>query len=79
MREVLTDAEVEIEIERLRFSEDVKLARVEQRLKYRKRQYLYTLRCLEKKGKELRSQGITIDNLMDEERTIDSELDGEQK
>lgn len=79
MREKLTDEEVEIEIERLRFSEDVKLARVEQRLKYRKRQYLYTLRCLEKKGKELRNQGITIDNLMDEERTIDSELDGEQK
>ena len=49
----LTDAQVEAEIERLRNSEVVALARRKQRLEYRRRQFLYQLRDLEKKGKAL--------------------------
>lgn len=55
----LTDEEVEAEIERLNASEAVALARREARLKYRRRQYLYQLRDLEKKGQALLQSGIT--------------------
>lgn len=55
----LTDEEVEREIERLNSSEMVALARREARLKYKRRQYLYQLRDLEKKGKALIEAGIT--------------------
>lgn len=62
MKDFLTDEQVEKEIKRLSKSEDVKLARKEQRLKYKRRQQLYTLRDLEKRGKKLAEQGITLDN-----------------
>mgnify|MGYP003413308640 CR=1 FL=1 len=55
----LTDEEVEAEIERLNASEAVALARREARLRYKRRQYLYQLRDLEKKGKALLKSGIT--------------------
>jgi hypothetical protein len=55
----LTDEQVEKEIERLNASEAVALARRELRLKYRRRQRLYNLRDLEKKGKALMEAGIT--------------------
>ena len=55
----LTDEQVEVEIEKLNASEAVALARREARLKYKRRQYLYQLRQLEKKGKELMAAGIT--------------------
>ena len=55
----LTDEQVEREIERLNASEAVALARREARLRYRRRQYLYQLRDLEKKGKALLAAGIT--------------------
>lgn len=55
----LTDEEVEREIERLNGSEAVALARREARLRYKRRQYLYQLRDLEKKGKALLAAGIT--------------------
>ena len=55
----LTDEQVEAEIERLNKSEAVALARRENRLKYRRRQRLYQLRDLEKKGKALMAAGIT--------------------
>lgn len=58
----LTDLEVEVEIERLQNSEAVKIARTEQRMKYRQRQRLYTLRHLEKRGRELMAQGLTVDS-----------------
>ena len=54
----LTDEQVEAEIERLNKSEAVALARRETRLKYRRRQRLYQLRDLEKKGKALMEAGI---------------------
>ena len=52
-RKILTDAEVEREIEKLQDSPFVQLARKELRLKYKQRQKLYNLRNLEKRGKEL--------------------------
>lgn len=54
----LTDEEVEQEIERLNNSEAVALARRKARLEYKRRQYLYQLRDLEKKGKALLEAGI---------------------
>lgn len=59
----LTDDQVEDEIEKLRESDDVKLARLELRMKYKRRQTLYQLRNLEKRGKELKAAGITEDML----------------
>lgn len=55
----LSDEDVEKEIERLSESEYVALARREARLKYKRRQFLYQLRDLEKKGKALIEAGIT--------------------
>lgn len=62
-REYLTDEQVEKEIERLRSSEFVKLAKKEESIRYRRRQYLYSLRTYEKKGRELAESGITMDVL----------------
>ena len=59
----LTDEQVESEITRLNESEAVHLARYAQRLKNRRRQYLYQLRDLEKKGKALMEAGITREML----------------
>ena len=59
----LTDEQVEKEIERLTQSPLVALARREQRLRYRRRQYLYQLRDLEKKGKALEKAGINMEVL----------------
>jgi len=62
-KEFLTDLEVEKEIARLTATEAVKLARRELRLKYKRRQQLYTLRALEKRGKELMESGVTCENI----------------
>ena len=68
-KEFLTDEQVEAEIAKLLESPDVKLAKKEMRIRYRRRQYLYGLRNLEKKGKELADAGITMEMLenMDKE------------
>ncbi len=58
--ETMTDDEVEREIERLKESKAVKIAKKEQQYKYRRRQYMYTLRWYEKRGKELLMQGKTL-------------------
>lgn len=65
----LTDEQVEREIERLRNSPMVALARKEERVRYKRRQVLYNLRALEKKGKQLLAAGITMEVLqgMDDE------------
>ena len=55
----LSDEEVELEIELLNASEAVAIARREVRLKYKRRQVLYNLRALEKRGRELMKAGIT--------------------
>ena len=59
----LTDDQVEEEIAKLLESDAVKLAKHEQRLKFRRRQYLYQLRDHEKKGKALMDAGITREML----------------
>lgn len=63
-KRVLTEEQVEAEIKRLNQSEYVKLARKAERVKYARRQYLYTLRQLEKKGRALMENGIN-DELID--------------
>ena len=63
MREFITDEMVEEEISRLQKSPYVKLARKEERIRYARRQYLYTLRMYEKKGKQLEADGITMEAL----------------
>ena len=67
-REFLTDEQVEEEIDRLRESPLVKLARRERRLQYKRRQYLYQLRELEKHGRQLQNAGITLEMLDGMER-----------
>ena len=62
-REPMTDEEVLDECQRLTRSDAVRLARKEQRLLYKARQYLYTLRNLEKRGLALMEKGITFDNV----------------
>ena len=65
-REVLTDEQVELEIQRLQASEDVKLANRYERVMKRRRKYLYWLRQREKQGKALKELGITMEKLSDE-------------
>lgn len=62
----LTDAKVEEEIAKLRESEYVALARAEERQRYRRRQYLYQLRNLEKRGRKLAEAGWTPEEEYDD-------------
>lgn len=62
-KEWLTDEQVEMEIERLRTNPMVQLARKEERIRYKRRQALYQLRNLEKRGLALAARGITYDNI----------------
>lgn len=62
-RKLWTDQEVEIEIRRLQNSEDVKLAKKEINIKNRRRQQMWTLQYMEKRGKQLRQMGITPENM----------------
>lgn len=63
MREFITDEMVEDEISRLQTSPHVKLARKEERIRNQRRQYMYQLRMYEKKGKQLASEGVTLESL----------------
>lgn len=62
-KEIFTEEEVEAEIRRLQNSPLVKLARREEAIRNRRRQYMYQLRMYEKKGKALAAQGITLEEL----------------
>lgn len=64
-RNFLTDEAVEEEIIRLQASPLVKLARREEAIRNRRRQYMYQLRMYEKRGKALAAQGITMEELSD--------------
>lgn len=68
-REILTDEQVEREIMRLKASPYVQLAKKEEYIRTQRRQRLYQLRYLEKKGKALAAAGLTLEMLrdMDEE------------
>lgn len=73
---ILTDAQVDTEIERLTADPFVKLARKERSVRYARRRYLYDLRRLEQRGKELAEAGYTLESLdallISEEETDDS-------
>lgn len=77
MRDFLTDEAVEREIERLTGTEAVRLARKELRLKYKRRQALYQLRALEKRGNELLAAGITYENIEDMMQAAEDDLKDE--
>ena len=62
-RDVLTDEQVELEIERLQASPLVKLARKEERIRNARRQLMYTLRMYERRGRELAENGVTMETL----------------
>ena len=68
----MTDEQVEMEIARLLESKEVQLAKREIRIKYKRRQYMYQLRNMEKRGKQLMSEGITVDNI---ERKLFGEME----
>ena len=61
----LADAQVEMEIARLRQSSAVKLAKKEQNIIHRRRQNLCGLLALEKRGKQLEAMGITTENMQE--------------
>lgn len=61
--DILTDAQVDTEIERLNASPHVKLARKERSVRYARRRYLYDLRRLEQRGKQLADAGYTMESL----------------
>ena len=62
-RKVTPDELVEAEIARLQASPDVQLAKKGQTLINRRKQYMYKLRSLEKRGKQLRAEGWTMETL----------------
>lgn len=62
-KDFLTDEQVEMEINRLINSEAVQLAKKEIRIKYKRRQYMYQLRNMEKRGKQLKADGVTLENI----------------
>lgn len=70
----VTDEQVEQEISRLQESPYVKLANKERRVRNRRRMYLYGLRQLEKKGKELAAAGVTMETLSDMEQETYEEV-----
>ena len=74
-KDFFTDEQVEMEINRLLRSDAVQLAKKEIRIKYKRRQYMYQLRNMEKRGKQLKSEGITIENM--EEMLFGTILEGE--
>ena len=74
-KDFLTDEQVEQEIERLNQSDAVQFSRQEQRIKYKRRQYLYQLRWHEKRGKQLIRDGVTMEQL----ELMEKEMDQEQE
>ena len=54
---------IDAEIERLKQTDEVKLAQKYQRLMNRKRKYMADLRWLEKRGKQLMAEGWTIETI----------------
>ena len=61
----LSDAQVEREIARLEKSPHVKLAMHEEQLRQQRRSYMRELQVLEKKGKKLEAEGLSLDMIED--------------
>ena len=72
IRKPITDEQVEKEIDKLKQSKAVKLAKQERRVKTKRRQYLYQLRWLATRGRELQEQGVTEEELELLEQEADS-------
>ena len=72
IRKPITDEQVEKEIDKLKQSKAVKHAKQERRVKTKRRQYLYQLRWLERRGRELQAQGVTEEELELLEQEADS-------
>lgn len=72
-RTFMTDEDIEKELAELKASPYVQLARREQRLKYKYRQQLYTLRNLDKRGRELADIGVTLDKIDEYLETLEKE------
>lgn len=66
----MSDEQVEQEIERLKNSEYVKIAKKEESIRYKRRQYMYQLRVYERKGKDLAAAGITMELLESQEKYL---------
>lgn len=62
-RDIMTDDQVDEAIARLTASPYVKLAKKEEAIRYRRRQYMYSLRVYEKRGKQLAAEGVTMESL----------------
>lgn len=76
-KEFMTDEEVELEIERLLKSKKVRLAKKEKQIKERRRQYMYSLRCMERRGRELEAEGFTLENITERLCADLVEIEGE--
>lgn len=76
-KDFMTDSDVELEIERLKESEAVKLAQKERQFKYRRRQYMYTLRWYEKRGKELQALGVKMEDFDSDDMNREEILKGD--
>ncbi|MBR4291949.1 MAG: hypothetical protein IKT52_15135 [Oscillospiraceae bacterium] len=57
----LSDAQVEREIARLEKSPHVKLAMHEEQLRQQRRAYMRELQTLERKGKQMEEEGLSLD------------------
>jgi len=73
MANIMTSDAYAEEIERLKASENVKLAQKEIRIKNKRRAYLYQLRWMEKRGKQLAAQGFTQENMEDMLAQVEAE------
>lgn len=62
-KDLFTDAEVEHEIAELLASAEVKLAKKETQIRCKRRQYMYSLRTMKRRGQQLMKEGYTIDNI----------------
>lgn len=63
---IMDDVEVEEEITRLLSSDYVKLAKMEERFRAKRRNYMYQLRSLERKGQVLADRGFTLENIAEQ-------------
>lgn len=71
MSEKMTHAEIEAEIERLKSSYYVALARKERMLRYQRTRVMESLRREEKEGMELDKSGITMESLEEMARGLE--------
>lgn len=62
-KEIMTDEMVEQEIARLKESDLMKLGKKEERIRMRRRQYMYVLRSYERRGQQLAAEGYTLENI----------------